>query len=78
MNSQVDGDYMFLIGLLSGVVFFIVLIGAIYTGYRLGHKQKNKPPDRDEQQKRHAEQLKKDFDSLMSYNVNTALQRKKV
>jgi predicted polyphosphate/ATP-dependent NAD kinase len=68
---------MFILGLLSGVVFLFVLLAAVYIGYRLGHK-KVKPPDVDEEQKRKAEQLKKHFSNLMSYNVETALQPKKV
>jgi hypothetical protein len=67
----------YLIGALIVVAFFIALLSGVYLGYRLKHT-KSKPPDIDDQQKQTMKQLKKDFDSIMSYNVNTALQRKKV
>jgi hypothetical protein len=67
----------YVIGALIVVAFFIALLSGVYIGYRLKHT-KSKPPDIDQEQKRHADQLKKDFDNLMSYNVNTALQKKKV
>jgi hypothetical protein len=78
MNLQLDGDYMeYVIGALIVVAFFIALLSGVYLGYRLKHT-KSKPPDVDEERKQHAKQLKKDFDRLMSYNVQTALERKKV
>jgi hypothetical protein len=78
MNLQLDGDYMeYLIGALIVVAFFIALFSGVYIGYRLKHT-KTKPPDVDDQQKQHMQQLKRDFDSLMSYSVAKATERKKV
>ncbi|AYC29648.1 hypothetical protein [Paenisporosarcina cavernae] len=68
----------YLIGLLTGVVLFIVF----YLGYRmgLGHNQvpKAKPPDMDPEEQQRLKKLNEDFANIFSYDVKTALQRKKV
>lgn len=68
----------FLIGLLSGVVLFILLLTAVYIGYRLGRKNGSVVSEPDEEQARKAKKLHEDFVKLMNYDVSTALQRKKV
>jgi hypothetical protein len=74
----VDGDYMeYVIGALIVVAFFIVFLAGGYIGYRLKHT-KSKPPDTDDRQKNEMKQLNDEFKKIFSYNVNTALQRKKV
>lgn len=75
---RTEGEYMlFLYGLLTAVVFFIVVISALYIGYKLGHKQ-GKPVEIDEKQIIKAKKIQEDFQKLMNYDVPTALQRKKV
>jgi adenine-specific DNA methylase len=74
----VDGEYMeYLIGALIVVAFFIAVTSGVYLGYRL-NLRKSKLPDADENKKREIEQFNKDFKAMFSYDVNTALQRKKV
>ncbi len=68
---------LFLYGLLTAVVFFIVVISALYIGYKLGHKQ-GKPVEIDEKQIIKAKKIQEDFQKLMNYDVSKALQRKKV
>ncbi|MDF1507629.1 hypothetical protein PZE06_05465 [Robertmurraya sp. DFI.2.37] len=67
----------FFLGLLTAVVFFVLLSGAVYIGYRIG-KKKPKPQPIDEDEQRKAKQLQQDFIKLMNYNEEIALQRKKV
>lgn len=58
-------------------VFFMCLATAFYMGYRL----KPKPPaptPLDDKEKQRAERFEKHFKDLFSYDVDTALQRKKV
>lgn len=68
----------FLIGLLTGVAFFIVFASGLYFGKRMNKHQIYKPPEVTEQQKREAEQLNADFKKLFSYDVNQAISRKQV
>lgn len=69
----------FFLGLLTAVVFFVLLSGAVYIGYRVGKKKpKPKPQPIDEDEQRKAKQLQQDFVKLMNYNEEIALQRKKV
>ena len=67
----------FFLGLLSGVVFFIVLIAGVHIGYRLGNKQ-TKPREVDETKQNEMNKFNEDFKKIFSYDVATALQRKKV
>lgn len=70
----------FIYGLLTAVVFFILFMLFFYAGIRF-EKQK-KPPDTEvekkEQEKRQVEQFNKHFKELFAYDVDKALQRKKV
>lgn len=70
-------NMQFIFGLLTAVVFFICLAGALYIGYRLGKKRPEpKPIDKDKQRER--EQMAKEFQAMFNYDTNTALQKKKV
>jgi hypothetical protein len=72
-----SGDYMdFLYGLLTAVVFFIALLSFYYIGHKQGTKRTAKPPDDEEVRK--AKNLRKGFMNMMEYDVDKALQRKKV
>jgi hypothetical protein len=72
-----SGDYMdFLYGLLTAVVFFIALLSFYYIGYKQGSKRIAKPPDDEEVRK--AKEMRKNFMNMMNYDVQTALQKKKV
>jgi hypothetical protein len=66
----------FIYGLLTAVVFFIALLSFYYIGYRQGTKRTAKPPDDEEVRK--AKNLRKGFMNMMEYDVDKALQRKKV
>jgi hypothetical protein len=66
----------FLYGLLTAVVFFIALLSFYYIGYKQGTKRTAKPPDDEEVRK--AKNLRKGFMNMMEYDVDKALQRKKV
>jgi hypothetical protein len=69
----------YILGLLSGVVFFAVLGAVLYTGYRLGQKKlpvQSVEVDETEQQK--IKDFDKYFKDIMSYDTDIALQRKKV
>ena len=63
----------YLIGALITAFFFI----SLYCAYRLGQMSR-KPVHRevDEDQKHKAEQLRKGFEQLMSYDVSKAIGRK--
>ncbi|TYS46759.1 hypothetical protein [Bacillus infantis] len=69
----------FVIGLLSGVVFFILLGVVFINGYKMGIKRKPDPIAKptDEEIRRN-ESLQKSFEKLMNYDVTTAYKRKKV
>ena len=65
----------FLLGLLSGVGFFVVLL---YV-YRLGQQSKRPAVvQADEEGQKKAERMRQGFEQLMSYDVQTALKGKKV
>jgi hypothetical protein len=66
----------FLYGLLTAVVFFISLLSFYYIGYKQGGKRTANPPDDEEVRK--AKNLRKGFMNMMEYDVDKALQRKKV
>jgi hypothetical protein len=66
----------FIYGLLTAVVFFIALISFYFIGYKQGNKQTSKPPDNEEVRK--AKEMRVGFMNMMNYDVDTALQRKKV
>jgi hypothetical protein len=67
----------FIFGLLTAVVFFIVLLLIFYLGYRYGKRTSPPLPVSDEK-KREMERFDKHFKALFNYDVSTALQRKKV
>jgi hypothetical protein len=70
----------FILGVLSAVLFFCCL----FLAYWMGTRQTNKPsktntPTEDEQrQKEQIKQYNEHFKKLFSYDVDTAIQRKKV
>lgn len=66
----------YLLGLLTGVVFLLVLIGGVLIGTRLNNHTKQKPPDIDDEEKRSMKQLNEDFKKVMGYNEKIARQRK--
>ncbi|ULT55403.1 hypothetical protein L1999_20185 [Neobacillus drentensis] len=66
----------FIYGLLTAVVFFIALLSFYFIGYKQGNKQTSKPPDLEEVRK--AKEMRKGFMNMMNYDVDKALQRKKV
>jgi cbb3-type cytochrome oxidase subunit 3 len=71
----------FILGLLVGVVFFIALIGIYYLGFKHGKKGKvQREPEltADEEDQRRAKEHRKAFMSMMNYDVDVALQKKKV
>jgi hypothetical protein len=67
----------FIYGLLTSAVFFLCLLFFFYLGTRYA---KQKPPDKevDVGKKREIEQFNKEFKALFNYDVEKALQRKKV
>jgi hypothetical protein len=65
----------FIYGLLTAVVFF-ALLSFYYIGYKQGNKQTSKPPDDEEVRK--AREMRKSFMNMLTYDVDTALQKKKV
>lgn len=67
----------FLLGLLTAIVFFILLSISFYLGYRFNHKRE-KQPNIDEEEQRLNKQLHKDFLKMMNYSTEVALERKKV
>jgi hypothetical protein len=69
---------MFLLGLFAGIGFFVVFLLCLYIGYRIGKKPTAKVEKLEPREIQLQKQLKKEFDSLMSYDVDQALQRKKV
>lgn len=68
----------YLIGLLSGVVFFIALIGGIIIGIKLNNGTKHKPPSLGEKENNDLNKFNEDFQKLFSYDVAKATERKKV
>lgn len=68
---------LFFYGLLTAVVFFLCVLTAFYMGYKQG-KKVIKPKPLDEVKQRRMDQINKEFQAVFSYDLNTALQRKKV
>lgn len=64
----------FLLGLLTGVGFFVALM---YV-YRLGQQSKKPAVKANEEDQRKAAGMRKAFDEMMTYDVTTALKGKKV
>lgn len=67
----------YMLGLLTGVVFFALIGVALYIGYRMGKRKPHSNPV-DEEEQRQAKQFNDHFKAIFSYDVATALQRKKV
>lgn len=63
-------------GLITGLVFLIVFLIGVYIGTRLNKRPR--PPDIDENEQREIKQLNDEFQKVMGYNLQTALERKKV
>lgn len=62
----------YLIGLASGLVLFALLAGSYLIGARRAGSTKTKAAPLTEEEKRRAEQLQKEFQEVMSYNVEKA------
>jgi hypothetical protein len=70
---------VFLTGLLTGVGLLVVLSVALFVGYKLGNKQPSKQSiEPTETEQRQIEELKSQFNEIMNYDFNKAIQRKKV
>jgi hypothetical protein len=77
----------YIIGAVIALIFICGLGAAFLIGYRMGKAQKaaKAPPPVSkedkamlEEQKRREDQLQKDFRTISGYNLNKALERKKV
>ena len=70
----------FLYGLLTAVAFFIALLGFYFIGYKAGKRTHTPKPlsEADESEKYKLEQFNKGFKEMFAYDVDKALQRKKV
>lgn len=66
----------FILGALTAVVFFLLLISAYWLGTKRAIKAQ--PPPIDEEQKREIERFNRHFKELFNYDVDKARQRKKV
>lgn len=69
---------MFLLGLLTAVVLFVVGGALLYVGYRLGKKNKPIKQELDEVEQHRLKKFNEDFKEMWFYDVDQALQRKKV
>jgi hypothetical protein len=67
----------FLYGLLTAVVFFIVLLAVFYVGYKRGRRPRASTPIPAEE-KKEMEKYNKHFKAMFAYDVDKAIQRKKV
>jgi hypothetical protein len=67
----------FLSGVLVTVCFFIALFSFYYVGYWQG-KRVTAPTPINKEKQSEIEQFNKGFKAIMNYDVDTALQRKKV
>lgn len=70
-----------LFGALIAAVFLILIFLGGFLGYKLGKKNNLPPPNEDEKNEDEALRQKKlyeDFTKLMNYDVEMALQSKKV
>jgi hypothetical protein len=65
----------YILGLLTAVVFFVAILFAYYLGART---KQSKPIPVDEEKKQEIEQFNKNFKAMFNYDVDTAVQRKKV
>lgn len=68
----------YFLGLLTGVVFLIMLGLVLFIGYKLGKKKQPLPIEVDEKEQQRIKRYNDHFKELFSYDVDTALQRKKV
>lgn len=68
----------YLLGALFLLIFLIIGVGCGYVGYRLGIKNKHNTPEISEEEKRNKEKLDKYFRDIFSYDIDTALKRKRV
>jgi hypothetical protein len=76
---MVGENMEYLIGALLVVVFFICVLYAFYVGYKLGKRTNTaKVENEDDDMKKKAIILQKEFVELMNYDVTKALERKKV
>lgn len=67
---------MYLLGLLSGVVLFVVVGASMYLGYRLGKKNKPAKEEVDETEQERLKRYNEHFKALFSYDVDTAYGKK--
>jgi hypothetical protein len=67
----------FFLGALTAVVFFLLLIFAYWIGTKQTIKAQP-PPPMDSEHKKELERYNKHFKALFNYDVEKALQRKKV
>lgn len=77
MLIQGGDNMLFIYGLLTAIVLFLLLFLAFSIGQRTT-KTPNKVNTIDEQEKQRIERLNKHFKELFAYDVDKALQRKKV
>lgn len=62
----------FLLGVLTSFIFMAALVGGFFIGQKSNRAGKPKQVEVDDYQKRRAEQLSKDFQTMWDYNVDTA------
>jgi uncharacterized protein YneF (UPF0154 family) len=73
-----------LIGLIMGLILFIMLAVVFYAGYRLGKKNSipiipksiSQNPELTEDQKKRLELITQGWQNVLNYDVSTALQKK--
>jgi hypothetical protein len=69
----------FLYGLLTAVVIFVVLAVVYYVGYKRGkHTHTNNPTPIPDEDKKSMQEFNKHFKEMFAYDVDKAIQRKKV
>jgi hypothetical protein len=74
-----SGDTMdYLILLLIQAAFLIAVATAFYLGRKTAPSKQTKPPDPDNEEHRRAKEMRTGFMNMMEYDVDKALQRKKV
>ncbi|MGM7719433.1 hypothetical protein [Metabacillus sp. Hm71] len=67
----------FVFGFLIGIALFVVIYSAYQVGRLVGNKRV-KPVEADSEELRRAKELHQGFLQVMNYDVNKALERKKV
>lgn len=67
----------YILGLLSGVVFFAVLGVVLFIGYKMGQR-KHTPSQADEEEQRQIKQFDDSFKRMFRYDLDTALESKRV